>query len=148
MWKPVQSVLSKVVVRVIGPALLVVVAAAGATDRDSASSCPQPATDPSRPLHYSGRQLQTLLGSARTIEDHEHLAAYFRGRECEFRAKEAYEQQVLTEYLKDPARYPSKYPTRGDTARQLASYYRIQAQKSAGLALEHDRLAADLRTRE
>ena len=135
MWKPVQSVPSSGVVRVLGPALLVAAGVAASN---------QPATDTTRPLHYSHRQLQAMLKKARTDEDHDQLADYFRAREREFRAREAYEQQALTEYWKDPAMYPSKYPTPGDTAKVLASYYHLEAQKSAGLAVEHARRATDL----
>ena len=177
MWKPVQSVPSNGIVRVLGPALPVLASVAaskpnllwrnpsggastrkpvvgsetvdpGASAQNSAPSSTQPATNTTRPLHYSHRQLQTLLRNARTGEDHEQLADHFRAREREFRAREAYEQQALTEYLKDPARYSSKYPTRGDTAREMASYYHLKAQKSATLALEHARRATDLRTKK
>jgi hypothetical protein len=96
-------------------------------------------------VHYSRRRLRASLRDARTPEDHDRLAAYFRARANEFSAKQAHEQQVLAEYLNNPGKYPSRYPTRGDVARNLAAYYGTQAREAYARASEQERVAAQMR---
>lgn len=112
------------------------------------STAAQPVGNPGRRRPYSSRELRDLVRNARTPEDHDRLAACFRTREGEFRAKETYHQEMLTAYLKAPWKFPAKYPTRGDIARDLAAYYGSQARKTGGLALEHERLAAEPRAKK
>jgi hypothetical protein len=95
--------------------------------------------------HYSSKQLRTLVRNARTTEDHERLASYFHQRAVEFTAKEAEQQRALAEYLDSPGRYPTKYPTRGDTATGLAAYYRMKAREASALASEQERAADQIR---
>jgi hypothetical protein len=101
-----------------------------------------------RPQRHSRRQVRTLVGNARPADDHATLAAYFQKREREFRAKEAAQQKVLSEYLKDETKDSSKYPTRGATARDLAVYGGMQAQKDSHLALEHEKITTELRAQK
>ena len=54
-------------------------------------------------------------------------------------------EQELAEYYKNPARYPSKYPTMGDHCRSLVSYYKIAAAKAAAKAEILERLARGVR---
>lgn len=108
----------------------------------------QPASTTSAPLHYSRKELSALRRDAKTVEQHEHLAHYFRLQERELLKKEAYQLGLLADYLTDPSRYPSKYPTRGDSAKSLAAHYHLQADKAAALAAEHERQAAQLRSKQ
>lgn len=121
-------------------ALLAVGAGLGVCQANSARHNPPPMAP-----HYSGRQLRTLIRNARTPEDHDRLASYFRALEREFHNRQARQQQALAEYLNGSVWFPSKYPARGDTARSLASYYGMKARKAALPALEQERLAAELR---
>lgn len=97
-------------------------------------------------LHYSRKQLRTQVRAARTADDHERLAEYFRARAVEFTTKAAAQEHAFADYIKDPGRYPSKYPTRGDVARDLAAYYRVKANQANALASEHIRAAEQIRT--
>ncbi len=95
---------------------------------------------------YSRRQLRVMVRGARTADDHERLAAYFRARATEYATKAAWEDRVLADYVRDAGREPSKYPTRGDVARDLAAYYRAKANHAGALAAEQAREAEQLRT--
>jgi hypothetical protein len=96
--------------------------------------------------HYSGRQLRAFVRQAQTADDHERLAAYFESRASEYRAAQSRYEQILAEYLAAPQRYPSKYPTRGDVARDLAAYYAIQARNASAQAAEQKHMAERLRS--
>ncbi|PYT29856.1 MAG: hypothetical protein DMG58_15495 [Acidobacteria bacterium] len=52
----------------------------------------------------------------------------------------ANQQENLREYLKGRTKYPSKYPTRGDSAKRLAAYDGMQPEKASQLALEDEKL--------
>jgi hypothetical protein len=97
-------------------------------------------------VHYTRKQLRALVRSARTAEDHERLAVYFRARAFEFSTRAAEQEHEFTEYIRNPGGYPSKYPTRGDAAKGLAAYYRIKATQANSLASEHAHQAEQIRT--
>jgi hypothetical protein len=105
-----------------------------------------PCSPPETPgVHYSNKQLRSLVRNARTAEDHERLASYFHERAVEFAAREAEQERSLAEYLDNPGRYPTKYPTRGDIATDLAAYYRMKAREANALASEQERGADQIR---
>ena len=87
------------------------------------------------------KQLKNLTASAKTPGEHETLAAYYHAKAQHFWAKYQKEEAALAEYYKDPERYRSKYPTEGDTARGLASYYESRAEKAAALENLQEKLA-------
>ena len=91
---------------------------------------------------YSRKQLREMASQAHTAEDHQRLADYYRGQERSFRKLEAEQRQALDDYNKGPQNSHSKYPSRGHTARHLASYYSQQAEKSAVSAAAQEKLAA------
>lgn len=78
------------------------------------------------------------------MEQHKHLAAYYRMREREFRAKQTDQQKEIEAYRKGSPTHPSKYPTRADSAARLSWYYGAQADKAAAHAAEHERVVAEL----
>jgi hypothetical protein len=86
-----------------------------------------------------------MVRAARTAEDHERLAGYFRARTAEFTTKAARQEQAFAEYIRNPGRYSSKYPTRGDLARDLAAYYRVKANQASALTSEHTSDAEQIR---
>jgi hypothetical protein len=89
------------------------------------------------------KELKALTASAKTAADHERIADYYRSEAKRLQAKE--HEQELGEYYKNPARYPSKYPTMGDHCRSLASYYKMAATRATAQADMHERLAQGVR---
>ena len=65
---------------------------ASASNGGGRSTAVEPLLTSGRRRPYKSRELRELVRNARTPEDHEQLAAYFRMREGEFRAKETYQQ--------------------------------------------------------
>lgn len=100
----------------------------------------QPAIQHHNLIH---KQVKNLTASAKTPAEHEALAAYYHAKAQHFWVKYRKEEAALAEYYKNPERYPSKYPTEGDTARGLASYYERRAEKAAALEELQEKLAHD-----
>ena len=100
----------------------------------------------SQPTSYNRKQLREMVQHARTAEDHKRLAAYFRTQQTAFRHREAAQLQLLEEYYQNHKDHPGKFPTRGDTARHLASSYSLQSQQAAQHAAEQDELAGSHET--
>lgn len=105
----------------------------------------QATAQPETAARYSRKQLRSLLRGARTAEDHERLAAYYRIKARGYSAQEVRERRALADYLEHAANYSSKYPTRGDSVRGMAAHYHLQAVKAAAAATEHERIADALR---
>jgi hypothetical protein len=126
--------------------LLLAVCGAPAGAHSGPDGADNPRTTPAAAaLHYSRKQLRAQVRAARTADDHERLAGYFRARAVEFTTKAAEQEHAFAEYIRDPGRYPSKYPTRGDVAGDLAAYYRVKANQANALASEHMHEAEQIR---
>ena len=91
------------------------------------------------------KELKALIASARTAADHELIAEYYRFEAKRLQAMQQEHEQHLAEYDKNPARYPSKYPTWADHCRGLAAHYKIGAAKATAQADMHGRLARNVR---
>lgn len=116
-----------------------------ATGVAPASGNAQAATEqPTQKL--SKKRLKTLIANARTPEDHERIAAYFRTEGEQLKAKQREHEEELAEYLKNPSSHPvPKWPTMDQHCRQLIFYYSKAAQKVFELADLHDEMAKKAR---
>ena len=88
------------------------------------------------------RELKTLIANARTPEDHERIAAYYRAEGAQLKAKQREHEEELAEYLRNPASHPlPKWPTMDQHCRGLISYYGKAAQNAFELVDLHDQMA-------
>jgi len=91
---------------------------------------------------FNKKELKTLIANARTPEDHERIAAYYRAEGEQLKAKQREHEEELAEYLKNPSSHPvPKWPTMDQHCRGLISYYSKAAQKAFELADLHDQMA-------
>ena len=112
-----------------------------ATGMAPASGSAQAATE-QRTQKPSKKKLKTLIANARTPEDHERIAAYYRAEGEQLKAKQREHEEELAEYLKNPSSHPvPKWPTMDQHCRQLIFYYSKAAQKAFELADLHDQMA-------
>jgi hypothetical protein len=87
-------------------------------------------------VHYSRRDLKTLIQTAHTPEQYKALQAYFR--------KQAEHFSSLAESQRNEMRYAqehfggAKYPTAYDRAHQLSFYYQQRADKASARAQEYE----------
>jgi len=84
---------------------------------------------------YSRGELRQMRREAKTPEQYQTLATYFRGQERLCREKAQSEKEEYERCVNSPCGSP-KSPTRADTARQLHEYYVSEANRMAKLA-EH-----------
>ncbi len=116
-----------------------------ATGVAPASGSAQAATE-QRTQKLSKKRLKTLIANARTPEDHERIAAYYRTEGEQLKAKQREHEEELAEYLKDPSSHPvPKWPTMEQHCRRLIFYYSKAAQKAFELADLHDEIAKKAR---
>ena len=105
-----------------------------ATGVAPASGSAQAATE-QRTQKLSKKRLKTLIANARTPEDHERIAAYYRTEGEQLKAKQREHEEELAEYLNNPSSHPvPKWPTMDQHCRQLIFYYSKAAQKAFELA--------------
>jgi hypothetical protein len=94
----------------------------------------------------SKKELKTLIANARTPEDHERIAAYYRTEGEQLKAKQREHEEELSEYLKNPSSHPvPKWPTMDQHCRQLIFYYSKAAQSAFELAELHDQMAKQVK---
>jgi hypothetical protein len=89
----------------------------------------------------SKKQLKALIASAKTLADHEAIAAYYHAKAQHYWAKYRKEETALAEYYRNPLGHPSKYPTVGDTDRSLAGFYELSAERAAAMEAMQEKLA-------
>jgi len=90
----------------------------------------------------SKKELKTLIANARTPEDRERIAAYFRTEGEHLKAKQREHEEELAEYFKNPSSHPvPKWPTMDQHCRQLIFYYSKASQKAFELADLHNQMA-------
>lgn len=94
----------------------------------------------------SKKELRGLIANARSPEDHERIATYYRAKAERLTAMQRDHEEELAAYLKNPSSHPSpKWPTLDQHCRQLAYYYGKAAEKALALANLHDRMATAIR---
>lgn len=92
------------------------------------------------------KELRVLIANARSPEEHERIATYYRAEAERLTAMQRDHEEELAAYLKNPSSHPSpKWPTLDQHCRQLAYYYGKAAEKALALADLHDRMATAIR---
>ena len=96
------------------------------------------------PRKLPKNELKALISSAKTPDEHQRLAAYFRSEAESLTAKQQEHDEDAAEYYRDPSRHPlPKFPTFGEQSRQLADHDGMAAQKALSLAALHEKLAQE-----
>lgn len=92
----------------------------------------------------SKKELKLLIANARSPEDHERIATYYRVQGEQLKAKQREHEKELAEYLQNPSSHPvPKWPTMGEVCRNLVFHYSSAAQKAFALADLHEQMARD-----
>ncbi len=86
---------------------------------------------------------QKLARDARTPEEHQKLADYYRAQSKTLKEESSGWAAMAADYERNPASHPiPKFPTWGDHCRSLSRQYLKDARKAEALALAQQRLAA------
>ena len=91
----------------------------------------------------TSKQLQSLIATAKTPEDHQKLAAYYRDMAAEAKANAAEHERVLAAYNQNPSTHPLAKAAGGPEAhcRTLIRLYNDEAKEDLVMADQHDQMA-------
>jgi hypothetical protein len=91
------------------------------------------------------KELNALIVSAKTPQDHERLAAYYRSEEQSAKGKQAEHEEMLRRYRNNPLSHRfTKVPSPEDHCRTLIRIFGDEAHQDAALAEYHEKIAASL----
>ena len=90
------------------------------------------------------KELKKWITEARTADEHLAIAAYFRDEAARYKEEQREHEAMRREYERDPARFPSKYPTMADHCRSLEGYAGLSAQRALAMAEKHEEIAREL----
>jgi hypothetical protein len=93
----------------------------------------------------SKKELHSLIRTAKTAQDHQKLAEYYRQQAEFFTEERADHVQMAKDYADNPMTHrPSKFPDPSRHCRELVSYYAEQAKHATALAEYHDGMASEV----
>ena len=107
-------------------------------------ACGSPSARASQ-ANLNKKELNVLIANAKTPQDHERLAAYYRGQEQLAKEKQTEHEEMLRRYHENPLSHRfTKSPSPDDHCRALIRIFGDEAQQDAALAEYHEKMANDL----
>lgn len=95
------------------------------------------------------KEVKTLISNAKTPQDHERLAAYYRSQEQLAKAKQAEHEQMLRRYQVNPLSHQlTKWPTPEYHCSTLIRIFGAEARQDATLAQRQEEIASNLKTQK
>ncbi|HEV3481127.1 MAG TPA: hypothetical protein VGR97_02245 [Candidatus Acidoferrales bacterium] len=91
----------------------------------------------------TSKQVRSLIATAKTPEDHQKLAAYYRDKAAEAKANAAEHERILAAYNQNPSTHPAAKAAGGPTehCRTLIRLFNDEAREDLAMAGEHDQMA-------
>ena len=91
----------------------------------------------------TSKQLRSLIANAKTPEDHQKLAAYYRDMAAEAKANAAEHEKILAAYNQNPSTHPPAKAAGGpaEHCRTLIRLYNDEAKEDLAMADQHDQMA-------
>jgi hypothetical protein len=90
------------------------------------------------------KELNALIASAKTPQDHDRLAAYYRSQEQLAKEKQSEHEEMLRRYRENPLSHRfTKSPSPDDHCRALIRIFGDEARQNAALAEYHKKIAND-----
>lgn len=91
----------------------------------------------------SSKQLRSLIATAKTPEDHQKLAAYYRDMAEEAKANAAEHEKILAAYNQNPSTHPLAKAAGGpaEHCRTLIRLFNDEAKEDLAMADQHDQMA-------
>lgn len=93
----------------------------------------------------TSKQLQSLIATAKTPEDHQKIAGYYRDMAAEAKANAAEHEKDLTAYNENPSTHRLAKAAGGPSAHchTLIRLYNEEAKEDLAMAEEHEQMAKD-----
>jgi hypothetical protein len=91
----------------------------------------------------TSKQVRSLIATAKTPEDHQKLAAYYRDMAEEAKANAAEHERILAAYNRNPSTHPAAKAAGGpaEHCRTLIRLYNDEAKEDLAMADQHDQMA-------
>ena len=91
----------------------------------------------------TSKQLRSLIANAKTPEDHQKLAAYYRDMAAEAKANAAEHEKILAAYNQNPSTNPPAKAAGGpaEHCRTLIRLFNDEAKEDLAMADQHDQMA-------
>lgn len=91
----------------------------------------------------TSKQLRALIANAKTPEDHQKLAAYYRDKAEQAKAEAAEHEKMLAAYNQNPTTHPSARTRSApaDHCRALIRLFNGEQKEELALADQHDQMA-------
>ena len=96
-----------------------------------------------KPEHFSKRQLNTLIASAKTPAEHQRIAQYYQAKAQDYLAQAKEHEQMLTAYNANPSIGGKARPFLVDHCKYFSKELKDMAIKSQELAQLHEQMAND-----
>jgi len=92
------------------------------------------------------KELNVALKTAKTMEDHQRIAAYYEDQSQKFQNKAKEEQELADYFLAHPSMYGKEYPTPYENHKWRANHYNQVAKQAAEKADFQAKLATEAQT--
>jgi hypothetical protein len=92
------------------------------------------------------KDLKIALKTAKTLEDHQRIAAYYQGQAQKLQEKEKEEQGLADYFLAHPSMYGKIYPTPYQNHKGQAEYYRQAASEASEKAEQQQKMAKEVQS--
>jgi hypothetical protein len=91
----------------------------------------------------TSKQVRSLIATAKTPEDHQKLAAYYRDMAAQAKANAAEHERILAAYNQNPSTHPAAKAAGGpaEHCRTLIRLYNDEAKEDLAMADQHDQMA-------
>jgi hypothetical protein len=89
------------------------------------------------------KQVRTLIATAKTPEDHQKIAAYYRAKAEDAKANAAEHEKILAAYNQNPSTHEPAKAAGGPSAHcnTLIRLYNDEAKEDLAMAEEHEQMA-------
>ena len=89
------------------------------------------------------KELNAVLKTAKTTEDHQRIAAYYQGEAQKLHDKEKEQQGLADYFLAHPSMYGKIYPTPYQNHKGQAEYYHQAASEASEKAEQQQKMAME-----
>jgi hypothetical protein len=101
-------------------------------------------TQQTKPEHFSKRQLNTLIASAKTPAEHQHIAQYYEAKAQDYLAQAKEHEQMVAAYKANPSLTAKSQASTINHCEYFVKTFKDLAVKSQELAKPHEQMANDV----
>ena len=97
-----------------------------------------------KPEHFSKRQLNTLIATAKTPAEHQRIAQYYQAKSQDYLAQAEEHEQMVAAYKANPSLTAKSQASTINHCEYFVKTFNELAVKSQELAKQHEQMAEDV----